>query len=317
MELSRPGCAQPLAGRSKGPWAATAGKTIDWLIEHRLTVSSLAASLRLIRPLETAVVVGGTLIGSRLAGSDAISAWTVVWLSLSNGLLFAASMAINDWHDAPEDSINKPDRPVPSGDIPRELALWLGAGLFVAAAVTAALVGVNPGIGAVTVALSSVAYTLRLKGVPVVGNLTVALLSAYPLWCWVLVTPGLSRVHLTLTVACFLFRFGAEVLKTAEDFVGDRAAGIRTVATVVGAGRANRLGTSILCLALLACWSLAAEAPLVYGLSLAVSSSVALYSLARAFLRPSDIELSRSLVTHERAIMVVMVLGFGLSAARL
>lgn len=171
---------------------------------------------------------GGTLVGARLAH---VGDWhAVALISLSNTLLLAASMMINDTHDVAEDVINKPKRAVASGRLPPVLAFVGGAGGFIAAIGLAAFVDLRFAV------------------------LALAIISTYPLWCWLPVALDPTLTHVTLIASRVVLRLGAEVLKTAEDAVGDTTRNIRTVATKMGVLFANRMGVFLLVVGLTGAW---------------------------------------------------------------
>ena len=273
-------------------------------------LSRLWAHIEIARPAEVAVIVAGTLAGSRVIGVPA-SVETLT-LAGSNGLLFAGCLMLNDWRDIVEDSINKPHRPIPSGRVERDHALLLGALAYAAGIAGAAALGLLFGLLACAVALLSVAYALKLKRVPWAGNLVSALLMAYPVWCWLPRFP--SRELLAIVAGCLLFRLGAEIVKTAEDVAGDAAAGIRTVATLHGTAAANRIGTGLICAAIPLSWlpCLWGEIGPAFFVALPVTAVLGFLSCRLAF-QGETAEASRSLVALERAIMTVTVVALFLS----
>jgi geranylgeranylglycerol-phosphate geranylgeranyltransferase len=239
----------------------------------------------------------------------------VVLIALSNTLLFAASMMINDAHDVAEDVINKPKRDVAAGRLSPTLARLGGAVGFIIAVVLAAVVDLRFAGLALTATLLSSAYTWLLKGVPLVGNGLVAILSTYPLSCWLLVAHDLTLTYVTLIASCFAFRLGAEVLKTAEDAPGDAAQHIRTVATTMGVLFANRMGACLLVMGLTGAWLpvIQGVANPVYLTMLGASCALILWAgvhTGAGF--PSARTPSRRLVTVQRIIMVMMLVGLGL-----
>ncbi len=269
--------------------------------------SRLCGCVQLLRPPEASLVTLATLTGAHLAkvGADAPGA---LWpMAASNTLLFAASMALNDACDAAEDAINKPARPIPSGRVFRTEALVLACLLFAVGVLLAGLVLPRLGAAAAVVVLASFVYSLRLKRIPLTGNVLVALVTVYPLACWWLAFPRVSRLHLGVVLGVFLFRLGAELVKASEDFEGDRACGIRTVATAWSTGFANRLGVTFLALALALCWGLAgiARTSAAFVPLLGLSSLLVAAAWLRTFFfpRPND---GRALVAVERAVMVMM-----------
>jgi geranylgeranylglycerol-phosphate geranylgeranyltransferase len=274
------------------------------------TLWSIAKTGRLS---ESGVVFGGTLVGARLAY---FADWqAVVLIAISNTLLFAASMMINDAHDVAEDSINKPKRAVASGRLPAGLAYVGGAACFLAAIVLAALVDVRFAVLALAITVLSGAYTLWLKGVPLVGNGLVAIISTYPLSCWLLVALDPTLTYATLIASCVAFRLGAEVLKTAEDAVGDAAQNIRTVATKMGVLFANRMGVFLLFVGLTGAWLpvIQGTANPVYLTMLGASCALALWAGVHAGAGFASVRTpSGRFVTLQRAVMVMMLVGLGL-----
>ena len=262
---------------------------------------------------ECAVVFGGTLVGARLAY---FGNWQAVALiALSNSLLFAASMMINDAHDVAEDEINKPRRAVASGRLSPALAYFGGAVCFITAIVLAAFVDLRFAVLALAITFLSAAYTMWLKGVPLVGNGVVAIISTYPLSCWLLVALDPTLTYVTLIASCVAFRLGAEVLKTAEDAVGDAAQDIRTVATKMGVLFANRMGVFLLVLGLTGAWLpvIQGTANPVYLTMLGGSCALALWAGVHAGAGFASVRTPGGrFVTAQRAMMVMMLVGLGL-----
>ena len=265
------------------------------------------------RLAESAVVFGGTLVGARLAY---VGDWQAVALiALSNTLLFAASMMINDAHDVAEDAINKPNRAVASGRLTPAIAFLASTVCFITAIVLAAFVDLRFGVIALAITLLSGAYTLWLKGVPLVGSSLVAIISTYPLSCWLLVALDPTLTYVTLIASCVAFRLGAEVLKTAQDAVGDAAQNIRTVATKMGVLFANRMGVLLLAVGLTGAWLpvIQGTANPVYLTMLGASCALALWAGVHAGAGfPSVRTPSGRFVTVQRVIMVMMLVGLGL-----
>jgi geranylgeranylglycerol-phosphate geranylgeranyltransferase len=259
----------------------------------------------LVRPFQAVLVAVGTILGWRLARAET-SATGVGWVMLSNTLLFAGSMAINDWHDLAADRLNKPRRPLPSGKLSRSSALAFAVVALALAIPLGWGVDARLGLGAALVAATSVAYSLWLKRAPVLGNLIVAAVSAYPLWCWLAITAMRARALLVLVAACIVFRLGAEIAKTAEDVAGDRSMGIATLATLRGPRCANRVGTTLMLLGLLVCWPAARDATTAYTGILLLSTLLSGGSCALAFLTSLG-GRGALFVTVGRAIMTLMI----------
>ena len=205
---------------------------------------AVSAYAELARLPQAIVVILGTIVGAHFAQLSLPFA-AIVTVGLANACLFIAAVALNDWTDVLEDSIDKPDRPIPSGRIDASSALVFAASSTVLGIGMSAWVSWQLGVAATAIGFFSAFYSLRLKGIPFLGNAIVATVSTYPLWCWIVVDGHLDTTFVYLMLACFLFRTGAELIKTAEDHVGDRCAGRRTVATEAGVRFANRAGSGL------------------------------------------------------------------------
>ncbi|MGC5615900.1 SCO3242 family prenyltransferase [Georgenia sp. Z1491] len=120
--------------------------------------------LELVRAPAALTVVGDTLVGATAARGRV--GGRAVPLALSSACIYAAGMALNDYADADLDAVERPERPIPSGRVPRETALVVGAGL------TATGVGLAFGAGrphgrvALALAASVWIYDLLAKSTP-------------------------------------------------------------------------------------------------------------------------------------------------------
>ncbi|MBR8740971.1 SCO3242 family prenyltransferase [Nocardiopsis sp. MG754419] len=99
-------------------------------------VRSLA---RLVRLPAALTVLGDTLTGAAAAGRlREPRAWA---LPLSSVCLYWAGMALNDYADRALDAVERPERPLPSGEVGPGEALAVASGLTVAGVGVAALAG--------------------------------------------------------------------------------------------------------------------------------------------------------------------------------
>lgn len=153
--------------------------------------------------------------------------WAAAWAgSAAMALLAAAGNAHNDLLDLAADRINRPDRPLPSGRISTRAAARAAGGLYAAAFAAALALGPAPGSLVAGMGVLLALYNLKLKALPLVGNLAVSLLCALAVYLPEL--PG-PPVHTGLpALFAFLATLAREISKDAEDMPGDRAAGWRT-----------------------------------------------------------------------------------------
>ena len=173
-----------------------------------------------------AVVLGGYVAGT--------GAWDKIALAALATLLAAASAnAWNDYRDIDIDRINQPQRPLPSGMVSLRAALIFSVTLAVLSMVLAAFLGPLALAIAVASNLLLYVYSVWLKSTVLLGNATVALISAMsPVFGGV--AAGNVRPSLWLGAIIFVGILGREVLKTLADYEGDRAHHVRTIATAIG-----------------------------------------------------------------------------------
>lgn len=273
--------------------------------------SRCVALVRLARPVETSAVALGAVVGARLAATD-LRMWTILGVVAVNALLYAASLTINDASDVAEDSINRPDRPIPSGAIGAGAALLAGSTLFVAGLALATAIDPRLGAGAAGVSLLSALYSARLKGVPLLGNVVVSLCCTFPLLCWLLVGGEASGSFFALVAAVLVGRAGCELIKCADDERGDRASRVRTVATVLGAPAAIHLGCALLAVGLLVCMvpTILGETNPLFSLALGAAITVLAWGWWPHHSGRSRTRASGRLVPLERLIQVLVSIGF-------
>jgi geranylgeranylglycerol-phosphate geranylgeranyltransferase len=223
------------------------------------TGDRLRGSLELVRPgnavaagiltFTGAFVAGGSFLepGS-FDGSSAVGAAVIATVAATG-----AGNAINDYFDREIDSVNRPDRPIPSGRVTPRGALLFSLTLFavaVGAALTLPIVAIAI---AVFNLLALVVYTELFKGLPVVGNAVVAYLTGSTfLFGGAAVDDPFAPAVIVLFLLAAMATLTREIVKDVEDVAGDREEGLRTLPIVVGERPSLWLGVAIMVLAALA-----------------------------------------------------------------
>ncbi|MEU6144984.1 SCO3242 family prenyltransferase [Streptomyces sp. NPDC047081] len=130
--------------------------------DQRARLSDLAL---LVRAPAALSVPGDVLAGAAAAGNPlTVRTFGVMGSSVC---LYWAGMALNDYADATVDAVERPERPVPSGRVPRRTALAVAGGLTAAGLGLAAVAGGRRGLlGAVPLTGLVWAYDLGLKDTP-------------------------------------------------------------------------------------------------------------------------------------------------------
>lgn len=126
---------------------------------------SLADLAQLVRAPAALSVPGDVLAGAAAAGHP-LGVRTVGVMG-SSVCLYWAGMALNDYADATVDAVERPERPVPSGRVPRRTALAVAGTLTAGGlALAAASGGRRSLLGALPLTAAVWAYDLKLKSTP-------------------------------------------------------------------------------------------------------------------------------------------------------
>jgi len=189
---------------------------------------TLPGILRIMRPVNAVVAGFAAILGYFIASGTLVPGVLLIWATVV--LVTAGGNTINDYFDAGIDRINRPDRPIPSGEV-REREAWnLSFILFAGGILIVAFTNLLCIAIALFNSLLLFSYAARLKRSCFSGNLAVSYLSAsiflfggaYFGW------EGLVRV-LPIALITFFAMVSRELLKDAEDVEGDLTAGADTV----------------------------------------------------------------------------------------
>jgi geranylgeranylglycerol-phosphate geranylgeranyltransferase len=202
-------------------------------------MSKLGGFVRLMRPLNCAMMGFAVLVGVVLAAPIGSINWLNVLYGFLTGFTFcAAAMVINDIYDRKIDAINEPQRPIPSGLIkPVEAATFMVA--LVAVGFVFSLIISPFGVWCFIVAAASLAITAtyltfgKRSGLP--GNFLVSACVAIPFIYGSVTAVGAVGLNVLLFAAmAFLSNTGREITKGIVDVAGDSAEGVKTLAVRFG-----------------------------------------------------------------------------------
>jgi geranylgeranylglycerol-phosphate geranylgeranyltransferase len=193
--------------------------------------------VRLIRGWNCLLAAAGVWLGAYMTWLTPVWAEPLI-ASLAAFLVCGAGNAVNDIIDRDIDRVNHPGRVLVTGSLSVRWA-WTAAAGQAAVALAAAVV-LNTEllllvIGALVLVL---AYNLRLKQIPLLGNLVVALLAGFTFVAGGLaVDPGMLFYlpgPLVPAVFAVMFHLVRELVKDALDLDGDRLHGLRTLPGQIG-----------------------------------------------------------------------------------
>jgi geranylgeranylglycerol-phosphate geranylgeranyltransferase len=197
------------------------------------------AFVRLIRPLNCAMMGFAVLIGVVLTGISHLNALWLDLLGFLTGLsLTAASMVMNDYNDREIDSVNEPRRPIPSGVVKPGEALTF-AGLLTVVGILAAYFTNFPNpwcfLTAIIACFVFVAYTTVGKRSGLPGNFLVSTCVAIPFIYGSIVATSFVKLNvLVFAFIAFLSNTGREITKGIVDVQGDRLRNVKTLAVRYG-----------------------------------------------------------------------------------
>ncbi len=150
----------------------------------------------------------------------------------------------NDVLDVEADKINRPERPLPAGEVSLKAAQITCVCCVALTLLLALLPGVSIGlhfIFYVSLLGFLFLYNRFLKKLPLVKNTVVAFLCTTPLVKAALLQGAEVQLIIPAVAFAFLLTLAREIEKDLEDSAGDMAAGILTFPAVVGQERAARL----------------------------------------------------------------------------
>jgi 4-hydroxybenzoate polyprenyltransferase len=131
----------------------------------------LIAWLQLLRLPNVFTAVADVAMGYVITHGDLQPAWQFALLAVASCLLYLSGMVLNDVFDAQADARDRPDRPIPSGRIPRRTAAACGLALLASGTLTtwftsAITHDARPATIGTLLATSIVLYDYTLKRTP-------------------------------------------------------------------------------------------------------------------------------------------------------
>jgi geranylgeranylglycerol-phosphate geranylgeranyltransferase len=161
-------------------------------------------------------------------------------------LVTGAGNTINDYFDVGIDTINRPDRPIPSGKVSKQQALFFAAFLFIAGIAIAGFINLVCALIALFNSLLLVLYARNLKATPFFGNAAVGYLtgSTFLFGAAVFGMEGLYALSVLFLLAT-LATIAREIVKDIEDMEGDLKAGATTLPVLIGKKQAGFVASAL------------------------------------------------------------------------
>jgi 4-hydroxybenzoate polyprenyltransferase len=164
--------------------------------------NALRGYLELARPANVCTAIADVTAGFLYMGGR-VSDWpALALLSGASALLYAGGVAMNDAVDAGRDTLERSERPIPSGRVPRRLAFVFSAMLLAGGLILAFLCSRNAAMVAAALVVAIILYNVLLKQSPL-GPATMGLCRALNLGLGMTVFPE-YRMTISLVPVLFL-----------------------------------------------------------------------------------------------------------------
>ncbi len=206
------------------------------------------AYIKILRPFNCLFVAICVLFGIFFRNLT-LQSYNVVFAILSATIIAGAGYVINDFFDLPIDSVNKPNRVLPSGKIKPHSAYLFAVFLFILGIILSLLTrNIYCVIIAVINSILLFFYAKTFKMNFLIGNLVVAYAAGSTF-----IFGGLSSNNFTnsliIAIYAFLYTLMREFIKDAEDIKGDIKFNANTLA--IKLGRKKTIFAAILPVALI------------------------------------------------------------------
>ncbi len=180
------------------------------------------------------IVLAQYFTAAFLISTNTVFDFHLFLLSSSTVLIAAAGYIINDYYDIKIDFINKPERVVIGKSIARRYAILFHVVLSFAGIVIGGYLSLTIGaINIISVFLLWL-YSNNLKRLPLIGNVTVALLTGLSIYLIeIYYHTGKSMILIYATFAFFMTLI-REIIKDMEDLKGDNSFGCKTLPIIMG-----------------------------------------------------------------------------------
>ncbi|HYH57271.1 MAG TPA: UbiA-like protein EboC [Anseongella sp.] len=192
---------------------------------------TLKALFQLLRPANIVTSVADVwagaavsygLVGLFLDGGGFLA--SLGWLSISTACLYGGGVVLNDYFDAELDAVERPERPIPRGDISKRQAGIFGASLLLLGVAAAFFAGPVPGGLALAIAALVLLYDARMKSHSLLGPLNMGLCRGANLVLGVSLVPDLTGRMSWLGLFPLIFITAVTVISRGEVFGGNKKA---------------------------------------------------------------------------------------------
>ncbi|NHZ84715.1 MAG: hypothetical protein GWP19_02405 [Planctomycetia bacterium] len=200
-------------------------------------MKTLLAHIRILRPLNLIIGAATVIVtASILNKMDQVS----VWFTALGVVVFsnAAANVLNDYFDQEIDRINRPNRPLITGDVKSRTALLLAIILFTIGTILSFTLTSTATIIAVAIALPlMIFYSVWFKGMPLIGNIIISFILGLT-FLFAGAALGDLKTMIIPAVLAFGLTLVRELIKDIGDIEGDSKVNLKTFPIIAGVKKA-------------------------------------------------------------------------------
>ena len=210
---------------------------------------SIWAYVRLMRPANIITAWADILLGYAAAGAVTMdenpNIMVLSWLILATTGLYGGGVVFNDVCDAGLDAVERPERPLPSGQASLSGAILLGTGLLFMGIMAAAMVSSLSAILATIVAITALLYDKWGKHQTVLGPLNMGVCRGGNLLLGVSAVPAAVGDRWYLALIPIIYIAAITAISQGEVYGGKKITGIIAIA-LIGLVIGNIVGLGLL-----------------------------------------------------------------------
>jgi geranylgeranylglycerol-phosphate geranylgeranyltransferase len=201
-------------------------------------------------PLTAGVCV---ILGELLALGTVPSTAEIALGFLSFFFISAAALILNDYFDIESDRINAPERPLPAGLVTGQDVVLLSIAVTMLGFITGYLISLEALLVVILVWAVGFLYNWRFKKAGFIGNLMVSFSVGMTfIFGGIAVGKPFEIIVWYFAIIVSLINLGEEIAADAMDVEGDRKAGSRSLALVLGSEKALKISGAIFLLVVFA-----------------------------------------------------------------
>jgi len=186
------------------------------------------------------------ILGEMLALGKLPDAREMILGFLSVFFISATALILNDFFDLETDKINAPERPLPAGLVTKRDVVLFSCVVTVLGFIASSMLGFNALLVVILVWAVGFLYNWRFKRTGLPGNLMVSFSVGMTfIFGGIAVAQPFEKTVWVFGIIVFLIDLGEEIAADAMDVAGDKQAGSRSLAVLLGHEKALKISAAI------------------------------------------------------------------------